>query len=448
MRGIALKIFLSFWLIFAVMIASFAVLPSRGPSVRFVDHVQQNGRFAAAILEEHSAAECNDYLAVAESQGRVSMVLFDATRRPLCSSPRADVANLAADPAGLAANEDGRREGTRAQVSVTGPSGTSYVAAAVSRRGFSAMSVRPPFPYGEVGLAILVSGLVCFAMARYLARPLQRIRDASYRLAAGDLNARVGASVGRRSDEIGDLVRDFDAMAGRIEALVHSQSQLLSDMSHELRSPLARLNVALALARRKAGSDAHADLDRIEVEADRMNELIGRILALARAEHATPNAPSTVVDLTSIVRGVTDDAQFEAGQQGKSVVLHAQGPVELAADAPLIASAVDNVVRNGVRHTGANTQVDVTVERHDREAIVRVRDHGPGVPDADRERIFSPFHRVEAHRNRDTGGVGLGLAIARRAVAVHGGAIGAENADGGGLCVTIRLPLQRPTSPA
>jgi len=309
MRGLALKIFLSFWLIFVVMIASFAVVPPPEPSPRFVDRVQQNGLVAAALLEQHSAEACDDYLAAVEVQTHLGMTLFDTARAPVCRSPGADPMHLRAEAGGDSETGDILDEGTIARVDITGPAGRPYTAVGVSQRGFDAARTRAPFPYNLVAIAILVSGIVCFAMARYLARPLRLVRDASYRLAAGDLNARAGPSVGARRDEIGDLVRDFDAMAGRLEALLHSQSRLLSDMSHELRSPLARLNVALALARRKSGPEAERDLDRVETEADRMNELIGHVLALARAEsHETP-APTQLVDLADVVRGVTDDAR-------------------------------------------------------------------------------------------------------------------------------------------
>jgi len=331
--------------------------------------------------------------------------------------------------------------GAIALVSVQGPSGAAFTAVGASLPGFDTVPIRPSFPYGPVSLAILVSGIVCFAVARYLARPLERVRDASYRLAAGDLQARVGPSVGARRDEIGDLVRDFDAMAARIEALVHAQGQLLSDISHELRSPLARLNVALELARRKAGPDAHVDLDRIEREADRMNDLVGRVLALARAEGNPASDATAPVEIGDLVRHVTEDADYEAERQQKSVTLRVAAEPTVNGDAHLVASAVENVLRNAVRYTPERTTVEVVVDATDREAVITVRDHGSGVPPAELERIFAPFHRVEPARPRESGGVGLGLAIARRAIAVHGGRISAENVPDGGLRVIIRLPL-------
>jgi two-component system sensor histidine kinase CpxA len=231
-------------------------------------------------------------------------------------------------------------------------------------------------------------------------------------------------------------------MAARIEALVHAQGRILSDISHELRSPLARLNVALELARRKAGESARPDIERIEIEAERMNELIGRVLMLARAEQR-PGASMTSIDLRSLVGDIAADASYEAQQQQKTVSFQSLAEAQVQGDAELLSSAVENVIRNAVRYTPQQSAVDVTLSSDGEAALVVVRDHGPGVPEAERERIFSPFHRVEPSRTRtdSDAGVGLGLSIARRSVEVHGGTITAENAAGGGLRVTIRIPL-------
>ncbi len=441
MRGLALKIFLSFWLVFAVLIAFFAILPDRGPSIRFLDLVDQNGRVLVRLAERQGPASCTEAAGAIAVESGLQLVVFDPTGSVLCGAPGADAAAIreqldrpAGDTSGLAT------------VTVTGASGATVTVAGRAMPGFAAVAVQRPFPWRAVLLAILVSGGVCFALARYLARPLQLVRDATYRLAAGDLHARAGAGVGARRDEIGDLVRDFDAMAARLEALVHSQTQMLSDISHELRSPLARLNVALALARRKAGPGAEADLDRIEAEAERMNDLVGRLLALARAEATGAVASGTPVDLGDVVGTVADNARYEAQQQRKDVRLEMTAAVVVAGDAQLLASAIDNVVRNAVRHTPAGSGIDISVARDGAHAVVRVRDHGPGVPAAELERIYTPFHRVDAGRHRGSGGVGLGLAIARRAVIVHGGSIQAENAEDGGLIVTIRVPVDRHTT--
>ncbi len=288
--------------------------------------------------------------------------------------------------------------------------------------------------------AIVVSAVVCFLLARHLASPLKRVRDASGRLASGDLTARAGAMVHPRRDEIGDLVRDFDAMADRVSLLVSTQKQLLSDISHELRSPLARLQVAVELARRKAGPDAEKHLNRIEAEGTRMNEMIGQILALARADSEKP-AVSEVFDLSEIVRLVANDTDYEAGQTGRAVQVRNSHQANVRGDSALLTSAIENVVRNGCRYTPPGTSVDISLNVTPTHARVVVRDHGPGVPPHEIDRIFLPFHRVGSSRDRDSGGAGLGLSIAARAASLHGGSIRAVNADDGGLQVTIEIPL-------
>lgn len=428
MRGIALKIFVSFWLIFAVLIAIFALLPSSGAGMRFRDHLRGVGAVASALLEEQGTAACSNYSAMVEKSAGIRFALVATKGAVLCGAT--DVL-----------------EPDVTVIQTTTPSGTQLSIAGEALPAFRAVGVRPPFPYRDVAFAILISGLVCFATARYLARPLRLVRDTSYRLAAGDLHARAGPTVGNRRDEIGDLVRDFDAMAARIEALMHAHTQLLTDISHELRSPLARLNVALELVRRKAGPTAVADVDRIEVEAERMNDLIGRVLTLARAEgdrHVTMQP----IDLRALVRQVTEDGHYEAQRHHKSIAFVHATAVQIKGDAQLIASAVDNVVRNALRHTPPQSAVVVTLTATVDAVVIGVRDRGPGVPDSELERIFMPFHRVEAGRNRETGGVGLGLAIARRAATLHGGTIVAENVADGGLLVSIHLPLNGAPTPA
>jgi signal transduction histidine kinase len=298
----------------------------------------------------------------------------------------------------------------------------------------------PIIPTPVLVAAVLVSAVVCFLLARHLASPLKRVREASGRLAAGDLHARAGALVRPRRDEIGDVVRDFDAMAERLHLLVSSQKQLLSDISHELRSPLARLQVAVELARRKAGPDAEKHLNRIEVEGTRINEMIGQLLTLARADSDTPPI-AELADLDQIVKHVASDTDYEARQSGREVHVSDSREALVMGDAALLASAVENVVRNAVRYTPSGTSVDISLEATPTHARIVVRDHGPGVPPDDLERIFLPFHRVGAARDRNSGGTGLGLSIAARAANVHGGSIHAVNAAGGGLQVTISLPL-------
>jgi two-component system sensor histidine kinase CpxA len=233
-------------------------------------------------------------------------------------------------------------------------------------------------------------------------------------------------------------------MAGRVESLVEAQSRLLGDISHELRSPLTRQGVALALARRQAGPEATAALDRIERESQRLNELIGQLLTLSRIESGAERSEKVEIDLAAVIKEVTDDADFEAHGRDRSVQIIKNEPLKINGVPDLVRSAIENVVRNAVRYTDEGTQVDISltsesVDDH-RVAVIKVRDHGKGVPEESIKEIFRPFYRVEDDRDRKTGGAGLGLSIAARAVRLHQGTIKASNATNGGLIVEIRLP--------
>ncbi len=287
-------------------------------------------------------------------------------------------------------------------------------------------------------IAIGVSGLVCLALAALLTRPVRRLRRAAQALAAGDLTVRVG---GRGHDEVAALGRDFDTMAARVRDLLEAQRRLLQDVSHELRSPLARLRVALELAQRKL--DPVAALARIAQEADRLESLVGSVLTLARLEEGRTHRQRQAVSLTELLQTIAEDALFEAETKGKGVTLAIHQSVTVQGDPALLRAAVENVVRNGVRHTAMGTSVEMTLAADSATgmALLEVRDYGPGVPEEELARLFQPFMRVGEARDRSSGGYGLGLAISARAVEAHGGAIAASNADGGGLRVMLRLPV-------
>src|SRR5579872_852146 len=298
------------------------------------------------------------------------------------------------------------------------------------------------------GLIILVisSGLVCYLLAWVLTLPIVRLRAATQQLAGGNLTARAGAPSSGRRDEVAGLMRDFDAMAERLQSLVEAQSRLLNDISHELRSPLARLNVALGLARQRSGSEAQDMLDRIELEASRLNELIGRLLTLARLEDGEQNVPATAVALDEVVLAVAEDAEFEAQARGCHVRSDIPtGDWSVRGQASLLHSAIENVVRNAIRYTREGTTVEIQLEKkigpEGSQAVVAVSDCGSGVPPGALEKLFQPFYRLDDDRGRQTGGVGLGLAITERAVRFHGGKVAAFNRPEGGLRLEIRLPL-------
>jgi len=310
-----------------------------------------------------------------------------------------------------------------------------------------------------IGIAVITSGLVCYLLAWSMTSPVTRLRRAAQSLAAGDLSARTGAPVSGRRDEMTELMRDFDRMAERIEGLVDSQSRLLKDVSHELRSPLARLSVALGLARQRAtpevAPELESSLNRIELEADRLNQLIQRLLTISRLESGTDGLRKTTLSLRELVEQVAHDAEYENPGRGCRVTSSVDMLVDMPADAAddfflveadsnLLRSAVENVIRNATRYTAEGTTVEVRLERQQaangQEIVVRVLDSGPGVPDEALQKIFEPFYRLDDARNRQTGGAGLGLSIADRAIRLHGGQLRASNRKEGGLEVEIRIP--------
>lgn len=300
---------------------------------------------------------------------------------------------------------------------------------------------------------VLAAGLGCYMLARYLTSPVRQLQQAARRMASGDFSTRVGKGLASRRDEIGELGREFDRMAGHVDALLTTQRRLLRDVSHELRSPLARLNVALELASRDAGAKAGPALARVGLEAERLNELISQLLALARLESGAVQSQHVVINLHDLVNEVAADADFEAGAYDRRVlVIHADACI-VEGDSNLLRSAVENVVRNAARHTRECSAVEVSLrcEQHagESQAVIDIRDHGPGVPDDALDSIFEPFFRVSHARERQSGvgGVGsggLGLAITRRAVNLHAGSVVAMNAPDGGLVVRIILPCTKP----
>lgn len=297
----------------------------------------------------------------------------------------------------------------------------------------------------RLALVSIVSALISYFLARYLTAPTTILRRAAHRLASGDLAARVGPQMGRRRDELTDLGRDFDLMAARIEDLIRAQRHLLADISHELRSPLARLNVAVDLAMLDADDSMRAFLGRIERESGRLNALVGQLLTLSKLESGAAETPGEAVDLAKLVAEIVADANFEAHGQNRGVSLIWSQPCHVTGHANLLHSAIENVTRNALRFTPEGTEVEIelhTVRRNGGDAAcVAVRDFGPGVPPEALDQLFRPFYRVEDARERSSGGVGLGLSIASRAAQFHGGEITAANAPSGGLVVEIFLPL-------
>jgi two-component system sensor histidine kinase CpxA len=293
---------------------------------------------------------------------------------------------------------------------------------------------------------LLTTGLICYALARHLTAPIMQLQATVRRLASGDLEARMGPSLGIRKDELAALAHDFDLMADKLQNLLLSQTRLLGDISHELRSPLTRLGVAHDLALHHAATGnleaIDDDLQRISYEAQRLDALIEQLLTLARLDTQSDGGAQlkTEVNLATLLREIAEDAAFEAQSQSKQIQIGECENCTVIGDAELLRSAIENVVRNALRYTVENSTVLLTL-RCTEQAIITVRDHGPGVPESELNNLFRPFYRVAEARDRQSGGAGLGLAITQRAIHTHGGSIVARNAPDGGLEVEIRLPI-------
>jgi signal transduction histidine kinase len=274
--------------------------------------------------------------------------------------------------------------------------------------------------------------LCVWVLAHHLTSPVRHMQRMFERFGEGDLNARADT---KRKDELGQLAGSFNRMADRIETLLKAERRLLLDISHELRSPLARLGVAVELAR---SGDAKS-LDRIQREADRLNQLVGELLLVTKSEGDPSQRITEPVSINELLAVLVEDCGIEARARGSGLSLEARGSMVVEGDPELLRRALENVIRNAIRYAPADTDVEIRAERYASRALIRVRDFGPGVPPESLSRLFDPFYRVDADRNRSSGGVGLGLSIARRAVELHGGTVIARNMQPG-LEVVFDLP--------
>ncbi len=450
MPRLFVRIFLAFWLVMAAVAA--VLIVSSPLFTRARPGVERWQRGAERLLAERLDQAVQEVTTGQEAPMRrhrhmpVAVYVVPVRGAKDANVP-SDVAAFARRVAATG-EERSEREGAFHMVGrpATAPSGEGVIVVAAARRPPRLVDLLEPRVLAW-RLALLTAGVgvLCYWLARTLTAPVTALRVAVGRLAAGDLSARAGPRLSRRRDEIGELARDFDAMAARVEALVGARERLVRDVSHELRSPLARLQVALELARGEEGAAARPHLDRIAIEATRLESLVEQLLTLSRLESGEAKGPLELVDLVELVEEVAADAAFEASQRNVAVaVAVGSRPLYVVGDPPALASAIENVLRNAVHFAPPNSAVEVAVARIGGQVEVAVRDRGPGVPDAFLERLFEPFFRVEEAREREHGGAGLGLAIAARTVAAHKGSIRAVNRQGGGLEVLLRLPLATP----
>ena len=443
-----LKIFLWFWLAMALIVGALTFVTwtqQNEPIVRqwqvvVGETMTVHAQTAAQIYDAEGKAGLDKFLERMENSGRINAIgLFNENGGQISGSDiKFDVKNVLSRALTSDAAEFERGEASSLIAKKTALKNGATVVLVTQWE-------RPPtpnfFPLSQTQIlrilaVILTAGLLCYALALYLTAPISKLRLAARRFAGGDLHTRLDI---KRRDELGELAREFDQMTERIETLVTSEKRLTQDISHELRSPLARLNVALELTRKKANPETHSLIERIATESNRLNEMISRLLVLSKLETGSENFEKHEINLTKVFEQVAADADFEAHGNGKSVKIWQKDEAKVFGNETLLRSAIENVLRNAVRYTKDETTVDVKLTKNGKTAVVSIKDYGAGVPEEELDKLFRPFYRVNTARDRKTGGIGLGLAIAERAVHAHRGAIKASNTNDG-LAVEITLP--------
>jgi two-component system, OmpR family, sensor kinase len=447
------RIFLAFWAALALILIGTLVLAMNATAHRTDRPWVQRGQLfaqAARAFEAGGPAALRDWLETLPVDPLARTFVVEPSGKDMLGRPLpASLGSTAGHHPAAAGTAPGAISPIGGVLVLVGADGSSYhvVVGPVrdNPRLFGELE-QPWVPLWVLLIALVVSGALCFLLARYLAAPVERLRLATRQMASGDLNVRVVPALKGRQDDLGLLAADLDTMAQRLRTLLDTRQQLLRDVSHELRSPLTRLQLALSLARRESGATERY-LARIGCEADRLEELIARTLKLARLEQPVPALEPRPIDIRDLLANILSDVAIEVDAQGCRIDLDAPHGLVIEGDPELLRSAFENVIRNAVRYSphGAPVSVSALLEaipaRPERRVAVVVSDRGPGVPEKDLQLIFEPFYRVEtAREHRHVGGEGLGLAIAARAVTLHNGHIEARNLPGGGLAVLITLP--------
>lgn len=455
MRGLFGKIFLWFWLgmlALAGVFLSFGFLAQSGVYFAYWRHVTGNafivfGQAALDRLEEEGPSALADTMDRLEAATGIHFYLFNAQGRELLGRDRdGEVGELLS------------RAGGKGRISLVFSGITPFGIQRITRPGRPEYILVGRMPFGALTrqmlkaegrgvpllVAFLLSAAICYGLAVYLTRPIRRLREAIRQISEGNLRVRVAPKLGKRRDEIASLGRDFDRMTVRLDGMITAQRRLIRDVSHELRSPLTRMNVGLELARHRSGPEAKNALERIEREAGRLSEMVGQLLTLARLEGDPESLEKRRVDLEALLDEIVEDVDFEARARDRTVRVTRRTPCVMLGTREILRSAVENVVRNAARYTDVGTEVKVELlcegEEGESVAVIRIHDRGPGVPESALKDLFRPFYRIDEARDRKTGGTGIGLALTERAVELHEGTVVARNAQDGGLVVEIRLP--------
>ena len=450
MRSLFLKFFLSFWLVIGLMLGAAAVvgfLYAEQLQKTIEDFEAGNSmQNASAALERGGREELLKWRDGTPRDDGVAIFIMDSTGRDI-SGRRLPFAVERMFERHRARLERDRRDGpgsgnfrrSRFLPQLTAPNGEVFTMLVAPVRAPEAVWVNQDIRVLLLIYGLLISGLVSYGLATAFSRPVRKLRDATTSLAQGNLSARVAGSVVARRDELGLLGREFDSMAEQLQRAAQRQTELSRNISHELRSPLARMRVAVELARRKAGD--LGEFERLDHEAERLDSLIGQILSYTKLESDAERSRESV-DVHDVVSEVAENVNFEA--KGERVSVASAGDVRIQGYRGALLSAIENVVRNAIRHSPADKPVTVDVSTANGAVKVTVEDEGPGVAANDLPHLFEPFYRTRESAECDgNGGTGLGLAIARRAIVdLHGGRMQARNANGSGLVVTMSVPAR------
>lgn len=455
MRGLFLKIFAILWIAQSLIfiISTTLIIRQRFPSPNTVSDALDSNlqRNASVALRDYDARGCAGFENNTGRHEPSGAALLREDGKIICSTPNSPALT------DLVTHFPDRIDGRQVEghylwlVPAAGSNGMHYEYVWFQPPSTSQRRPRHNpllhFAFPQLPVAIAVGGLTTFVLVLLFSRPLIHLRRAARQLAEGDLSARVeeGSAKANRtqSDELQGLIHDFNHMAERLELLVGAQKLLLRDVSHELRSPLARLSVALELAREEGNSGMEIYLSRIEREAERLNQLIGQLLSLSSMEVLDRSSDFMPVSLNQLVEQIIPDAAYEAQQHQCRITFQSDDDFFVFGNHELLYRAIENIMRNAIRYTAPQTVVDIrlTEEREQNKVVLEISDEGPGIPDEELNHIFRPFYRVDRARSPETGGFGVGLAIAERTIRLHKGEVVAMNRPTGGLMV--RMTLQR-----